>query len=340
MLEMAESRFDVVLMNPPFGLPTERAAQYVTSNYPLGYRDLYACFVERARELAQKAGGKVGAITPRQGFFLPSQEEWRKNIGASIELLVDLGHGVLDAALVETAAYIIDCSISVPKSQRFIDLLSTANKNEGLKDVVERVPEHLDFHEVRGFPFQYLPGCQLAYWAPSTVLDSYSRLELLEPSFAIARAGLSTCDDFRFVRLWWEVPAGRISKTDTWCWFAKGREYSPFHEPLQLVVKWSGSGHELESYGEKVGNAARARQASSHYFRPGVTYPVRTTSGFGPRYMPTGAIFGHMGATMFPNNEDDVFALLALSTSRVFATFLELSVGLGDSVTSGSAARR
>ena len=56
--------------------------------------------------------------------------------------------------------------------------------------------------------------------------------------------------------------------------------------------------------------------------------------------MPTGAIFGHMGATMFPNNEDDVFALLALSTSRVFATFLELSVGLGDSVTSGSAARR
>jgi len=69
--------------------------------------DLYAAFVERALGLLQP-GGLLGAITSRTGFFLTSFQKWRQEIvlgEARPTVFADLGYGVLDTAMVETAAY-------------------------------------------------------------------------------------------------------------------------------------------------------------------------------------------------------------------------------------------
>ena len=52
--------------------------------------------------------GMLGAITSRTGFFLSSFQRWREDIllkEAPPVVFADLGHGVLDSAMVEVAAY-------------------------------------------------------------------------------------------------------------------------------------------------------------------------------------------------------------------------------------------
>jgi len=112
LLGIAETTFDVILMNPPFGAGSVRAKRDFEKAYPSTKNDVYAAFVERAIELL-RAGGRVGAITSRTGFFLSSFQRWREDIllkTAPPVVFADLGAGVLDSAMVETAAYCLEKS--------------------------------------------------------------------------------------------------------------------------------------------------------------------------------------------------------------------------------------
>jgi hypothetical protein len=106
-VDILQNAFDVVLMNPPFGAASRPSKAYIDETYPRTKNDLYAAFVERGLELLLP-GGMLGAITSRTGFFLTSFQRWREGIllaEAQLTTLADLGYGVLDAAMVETAAY-------------------------------------------------------------------------------------------------------------------------------------------------------------------------------------------------------------------------------------------
>ena len=100
---------DVVLMNPPFGAASTPSRKYIDKNYPRTKHDVYAAFVERGLQLLRPQG-YLGAITSRTGFFLTSFRKWREEIllaETDIVAFADLGYGVLDTAMVETAAYIL-----------------------------------------------------------------------------------------------------------------------------------------------------------------------------------------------------------------------------------------
>lgn len=109
-LELFEAPFDIVLMNPPFGAVSQGARGYIERNYPRTKNDLYAAFVEHGLEVLHP-GGYLGAITSRTGFFLTSFRKWREEIilaGSRIHVVADLGQGVLDTAMVETAVYALE----------------------------------------------------------------------------------------------------------------------------------------------------------------------------------------------------------------------------------------
>lgn len=110
LLTVAEKKFDVVLMNPPFGAGSTRAKKDFEKAYPRTKNDVYAAFVERGIEVLSPRG-RVGAITSRTGFFLSSFQKWREEIllkQAPPVVFADLGYGVLDSAMVETAAYCLE----------------------------------------------------------------------------------------------------------------------------------------------------------------------------------------------------------------------------------------
>ena len=106
-IDLCRKRFDVVLMNPPFGAASLAAKTEFESAYPRTKNDIYAAFVERGIELLHPTG-YLGAITSRTGFFLSSFQRWREEIllkEAPPIVFADLGQGVLDSAMVEVAAY-------------------------------------------------------------------------------------------------------------------------------------------------------------------------------------------------------------------------------------------
>ena len=109
-MEVVRTRFEVVLMNPPFGACSLPAKKEFDRSYPRTKNDVYAAFVERGIELLQRRG-RLGAITSRTGFFLSSFQKWREEIllpKAPPAIVADLGVGVLDGAMVETAAYCLE----------------------------------------------------------------------------------------------------------------------------------------------------------------------------------------------------------------------------------------
>lgn len=110
LLEITRQRFDVVLMNPPFGAGSMKAKSAFDQSYPRSKSDLYAAFVERGIELLVPRG-MIGALSSRAGFFLSGLQKWREEIvleSAPPLVFADLGNGVLDGAMVEVAAYCLE----------------------------------------------------------------------------------------------------------------------------------------------------------------------------------------------------------------------------------------
>ncbi|MCQ8870352.1 BREX-1 system adenine-specific DNA-methyltransferase PglX [Mesorhizobium sp. LMG17149] len=102
--------FDVVVMNPPFGALSEGTKTQLAKAYPRSKNDLLAIFVERGLALLRPAG-RLGAITSRTCFFLSSFQKWREEVLLGVgrpEVMADLGLGVMDDALVEAAAYVLE----------------------------------------------------------------------------------------------------------------------------------------------------------------------------------------------------------------------------------------
>lgn len=115
LIDLLRKRFDVVLMNPPFGAASLAAKKEFEKAYPRTKNDIFAAFVERGIQLLLPHG-LLGAITSRTGFFLSSFQKWREEIllkEAPPVVFADLGNGVMDAAMVEAAAYCLEKGLEV-----------------------------------------------------------------------------------------------------------------------------------------------------------------------------------------------------------------------------------
>lgn len=71
LIDLCRKKFDVALMNPPFGAGSTQTKATLERIYPRTKNDVYAAFVERGLQLLGHRG-QLGAITSRTGFFLSS----------------------------------------------------------------------------------------------------------------------------------------------------------------------------------------------------------------------------------------------------------------------------
>ena len=174
--------------------------------------------------------------------------------------------------------------------------------------------------DVRPATFGQVPRSPFAYWAPESVLMVFCTLPALGRRSLVA-SGTGTLNDFRFLRLSWEVFG-----TGTWFCYAKGGAFSPFYYDHHLMVSWSNDGAEMkawivERYGG--GHWARNIRSTEHYFRPGLTWP-RRTNGLSFRVMPAGFIFADKGPAVFLEGDTsrDLLSLCALVNSAPFGALV------------------
>lgn len=325
-INILRQKFDVVLMNPPFGEAARATKPYLEKRYPNTKNDVYAAFVERGLELL-KPDGFLGAITSRTGFFLTTFTRWREEIllpKTSIIAVADLGFGVLDNAMVETAAYVL----AKPKRQgqisAFFRLLKVADKAAGIGSCVEAVAGgngHEAVHLVDQDTFRMIPGSPFPYWVSDEMRRKFVELPPFEGNGGEVRQGLATADDFRFVRAAWEVAPHKTGRGKKWVPFAKGGEYSPYYDDIHLVVNWENDGAEIRHFKDENGRLLSRPQNIEYYFKPGLTYP-RVTFNFSMRIMPEGCIFADKGPAVFSEKENLNY-VLALFNSKLFFFLLE-----------------
>ena len=120
---------------------------------------------------------------------------------------------------------------------------------------------------------------------------------------------------------------------------AKGCEFGKFYDDIHLLVNWSDDGREIRNFTDEKGKLRSRPQNVNCYYRPGITYPMRTTSGYSPRILPGGCIFNVQGNSIFEyeDNTDRLLAVLAVLNSRVFESFTRLKSRVGDMVSNGGA---
>jgi hypothetical protein len=116
-IDLCRQRYDVALMNPPFGDASLPSKPYLDDTYGDTKGDVYKAFVECFQARLVPAG-YLGIISSRTGFFLGQSEDWRTRVVLRLFrpiALADLGSGVLDA-MVEVAAYVLR-SLSEPEAR-------------------------------------------------------------------------------------------------------------------------------------------------------------------------------------------------------------------------------
>jgi len=350
-IDLCRNRYDVILMNPPFGASSQESKGYIDKRYPNTKGDLLTNFVERTLQLGE-IQGCIGAISSRTPFFLSSFESFRRDILGNIgvvQLFADLGEGVLDA-MVETSIYVITKNISESNPSVFMRLLVEADKENELQILSNEclsaassdklfVAETAMFSLLRGAPF--------AYWISARTIKLLATTSPIEGNLASIRVGLQTGDDRRFLRLIWEVPASKIggagagrdtssSSRDTtqfrnqfinlgkrWALFAKTDNASPWFSPLTLVLDWFRDGDLLKEYVRGRGySPSKWIQSESLYFRPGFSYMLRSTR-IVPFIVPFGVIPAAPVSEVFPfaGHEYSTLGICASNLGSAIARF-------------------
>jgi hypothetical protein len=333
LIDLVRTRFDVVLMNPPFGDCSLAAKKEFERSFPRTKNDIYAAFVERGIELLHPHG-LLGAITSRTGFFQSSYQKWREEVllkEAPPLAFADLGNGVLDGAMVEVAAYCLEKREATTMRTIFLRVLESDDKALALRKAIHEPTSARGRQrfEVNTTSFAAIPRSPFAYWVSESVLRLFEDLPAFEGDGRTVKQGLATADDFRFVRAWSEVPPQEVQRS--WAPFAKGGEFSPFYADLKLVVKWtkgSRDGAELKAFAERTPGTthwSRRIVSSNFYFRPGLTYP-RRLHRLAVMPLPAGSIISVRGSGIFASQEE-LLPIAAVFSSSVFDFLVKCMLG-------------
>lgn len=197
LIDLLRTQFDIVVMNPPFGQTTPRAAAVLRAQGSDGWKDIYAGFFEAMLRLTDPVG-YVGAISSSQFFHTRQLRGLRENWVAKRRprILVDLGPDVLDGATVQTALSVLGPP-TPGGNLTYLDLFSVEDKATALRRAVSEA----DFKTLSLSDLASVPGSPFCLHSAPGVLRQWHVDQTLEPHTAVVATGNHTFDDERFLRL-------------------------------------------------------------------------------------------------------------------------------------------
>lgn len=334
LIDLCREVFDVVVMNPPFGEGTQEAKEYIEQNFPASRYDLGAVFLDRALRLLSN-DGLVGILSNRTIYYLARLAKFRETLleSAEVRSFSDLGSDVLDA-MVEAAAATFQKVKNVPSACVFIRATNAKLKDEFL---LERIvnPDADNRFLVDARNFLDSEGFEFSYWLPKNILKIRTSNIGLDRYGVEVRQGIATGDNFRFLRLLWEIPPCHIY--GDWHPYSKGGDYSPLVYDIHLVVAWGEKWQRFFNGNTTVFSCLVTKNAKQYLDRPGLTYPTRTSSRFGPRAMPAGSIFDTKGSAIFSDDvkiegdtNDTLIGLAAILNSKFSQVLIDTYVGAAE----------
>jgi hypothetical protein len=308
-IDLCRMKFDVLLMNPPFGDICGSTSKYIAKNYMNHCNNIIAPFISRSAEIL-KEKGKYGAIFDKTISIKSSYEKIREEylFGAcQLTLSSDLGWGVLDQAQVETVC----CVFS--EGSEFNDLTNIQLSEPDKKAII--------LNKIPYKNIKKIPNLALSLDLPQKIINIFGDYNSLEPSNSVARQGLGISDSWRWYRAKSEVPIGSVGQELKYAWLANGGGYSPFFRDSELVIYWENNGSLIkETEAQIYGSSSRTVKNVQYYFKKGLSFPKRTEI-LNAHALPKDHIFSVEGLGCFPNDGSDMWHTLAILNSNL-STYL------------------
>ena len=274
--EVLAQKYDVVVTNPPYMAVSNAGAKvndYVKKNFPDSKADMFAVFIERCGQMAKKNGYQA-MITQHAWMFLSSFEKLRaKLLAVDIVNMAHLGARAFEeigGEVVQTTSFVIRkshiadfkgeyCRLIEPTTQQGKEDMFLAGENRYAADQSN---------------FSKIPGSPVAYWVSESISQTFELTKLGEQTYP--KQGLSSADNNRFLRFWYEIDFQNFCRNCTsneeskrisakWYPFNKGGEYRKWYGNFDYVINWKHDGYELRNFP----NAAIRN--SEYYFMPHVT---------------------------------------------------------------------
>ena len=117
----------------------------------------------------------------------------------------------------------------------FLRIIKEKNKLDKLKEICKSFRNnkvHTLIFNVELNLFNKIPGKALAYWVSSNIYDRYESLNQFENNNKVAKVGIQSGNNSRFVRLYWEL---KPTPNKSWVYLAKGGPYSKFYSDLYFI---------------------------------------------------------------------------------------------------------
>ena len=324
--EALSQKYDVVVTNPPYmnsGGMNEQLASYIKQFYSIYRYDLFAVFAKKCREFCKEKG--FNSLIIQQGWmFLSTFERFRDDfLHFDISSLLQLGAHAFDEVsgeIVQSVTYVqrkssSDCQIGI-----YGRLVSPASEKEKERLYLEGN----SFFPVKQKRFQCIPGHPIAYWVSDQFVANFMYQSLGD--VAKPRSGLSTNDNNRFLRLWYEVSNSKFypncrsieeAKKLPYKWYPynKGGQSIKWYGNFDYVVNWENDGEEIKyfaTHNPKDPNTKHwTRRASNYqlYFHRSITWSLTNGGAFAARIRPKGSVFDMNGMSLFCDASMEMYIL-------------------------------
>ena len=315
VIDIIREKFDVAVMNPPFGDPSPEYHKY---KLKMSSDNLYALFVERMRDLNIDY---IGAITDRTFIVQPTFDKFRELIlgeNVSLTALIDLGFGVLDAN-VQVCSYVI--SPNKYNECAFVDVREVEEK----KCLVLAKSEGWSWKPINAF--NRLPNKILAFNIPDVILDKINKWENLKCIAELPR-GLGSNLAERTYRAWYEVSTTKIGIDQRWVSLSNGGDFSPYYRADTGLADWiSPTGRPWVEMTASDSGRLYDQSGTSAYFRCGLSFP-KQSSRFHVSVLPDAFVPTREGKAILFKKGEDCLPLMAYLNCGVVGALVRDTCGL------------
>ena len=245
--ETMARKYWVTCTNPPYAGTSNLSANvnnFVKKNYPDSKADLFAVFIERCRVMTADNGYQA-MITQHSWMFIASYENLRKKLlKSNIVNLVHLGARAFDeiqGEVVQTVAFVLCNSAVCGYENLYVRLLEGKTEEEKRLGFLEEKNRYILRQEI----FGKIPRCEYVYWVSDALVADFENYKKVR-DFCTVRNGLTTGDNDRFLRLWFEIDEMQEGKK----WFPcnKGGAFRRWYGNKDYLINWQDDGYELKHF--------------------------------------------------------------------------------------------
>ena len=245
--ETMARKYWVTCTNPPYAGTSNLSARvnnFVKKNYPDSKADLFAVFIERCRTMTADNGFQA-MITQQAWMFIASYENFRKKLlKCSIVNMTHLGAHAFDeiqGEVVQTVSFVLNNNYIGGYKGSYVRLLDEKNENAKRLAFLQK-KEGIILEQNM---FAQIPRYEYVYWASEALIADFKKYKKVR-DFCTVRNGLTTGDNDRFLRIWFEIDSRKTNQK----WFPcnKGGTFRRWYGNRDYLINWEDNGYDLKHF--------------------------------------------------------------------------------------------